>query len=176
MNNISIRRAGKNDAALLSQLSAVTFAETFSHTCSPEDMKNFIAENYDEILISKELQDPDDFYFIAYLDDKPVGYLRIKEDESNIPVVKEHCSIELKRIYVLKEYFSKKIGVALMNFALQFAEGKKYELMWLGVWEHNERAKNFYKKYGFIKTGFSHPFPIGNTPQTDIWLYKMLTT
>lgn len=175
MNNISIRRAGENDAALLSRLSAVTFAETFSHTCRAEDMENYIAENYDQTLISKELQDPDDFYFIAYSDDKPVGYLRIKEDESVIPIIQEHRSVELKRIYVLKEYYSKRIGAALMNFVLQLAKEKNYELMWLGVWEHNERAKNFYKKYEFVETGFSHPFPIGNTPQTDIWLYKMLT-
>ncbi|HVZ95989.1 MAG TPA: GNAT family N-acetyltransferase, partial [Chitinophagaceae bacterium] len=77
---------------------------------------------------------------------------------------------------VLKEYHAKKAGAALMDFAIAFAKEKKYEVLWLGVWEHNERAKAFYKKYGFINTGYEHPFPIGNTPQTDVWLYKMLAT
>ena len=61
-----------------------------------------------------------------------------------------------------------------MNFALDFASEKKYEMMWLGVWEHNEKAKAFYKKFGFEDTGFNHLFPIGNTPQTDNWLIKFI--
>jgi len=61
-----------------------------------------------------------------------------------------------------------------MNFALDFAKQKNYDLIWLGVWEHNERAKSFYKKFGFEDSGVEHPFPIGNTPQTDVWFYKYI--
>ena len=46
--------------------------------------------------------------------------------------------------------------------------------MWLGVWEHNYRAQKFYQKMGFEDTGYKHPFPIGNTPQTDLWYWKFL--
>ncbi len=174
--NLIIRRADVGDAKLLSLLSAVTFSDTFTGTCTAEDMRNYIRENYAESVIENELEDMNDFYFIAYLNDKPVGYMRIKEEKSDVPVISRYKSIELKRIYVLKEYHAKKVGAAMMDFAFDFAKEKKYRLMWLGVWEHNERAKAFYKKYGFIETGNGHPFPIGNTPQTDIWLYKMLTT
>ena len=31
-----------------------------------------------------------------------------------------------------------------------------------------------YSKYGFVPNGHSHPFPIGNTPQTDIYLWKFM--
>ena len=61
-----------------------------------------------------------------------------------------------------------------MNFALHFAVENNYKIMWLGVWEHNERAKAFYKKFGFIDSGVTHNFPIGNTPQLDHWLYKFV--
>ena len=61
-----------------------------------------------------------------------------------------------------------------MSFALNLATEKKYELVWLGVWEHNEKAKNFYKKFGFEDSGATHPFPIGSTPQTDQWFYKFI--
>ncbi len=176
IHDLTIRRARKNDARLISLLSAVTFSDTFTGTCTAEDMSNYIRENYDENAIARELEDDNDFYFIAYISDKPVGYMRIKEGESEVPVIRQHKSVELKRIYVLKEYHAKKAGAALMDFAIAFAKEKKYEVLWLGVWEHNERAKAFYKKYGFINTGYEHPFPIGNTPQTDVWLYKMLAT
>ncbi len=71
--------------------------------------------------------------------------------------LRKHKSIELKRIYVLKEYHSQKIGAKLMSFALDFAAEKNYELVWLGVWEHNEKAKSFYKKFGFVDTGYNIP-------------------
>lgn len=169
-----IRRAVKTDAKLITELSEVTFFDTFYGTCTDEDMQVFIKEFFGEKQVNKELSDPNDFYFIAFIEKKAAGYIRIKEDESDIEVIKNSKSIELKRIYVLKEYHSKKVGARLMQFALDFAAGKGYELLWLGVWEHNERALNFYKKFGFIDTGFKHPFPIGNTPQTDNWLIKFI--
>ncbi|MEP6584491.1 MAG: GNAT family N-acetyltransferase [Ginsengibacter sp.] len=171
---LQIRRAVTGDAKIISELSSITFSDTFQGTCTEDDMQDFIDKYYSEALVTEELQDSNDFYFIAFIDDEAAGYMRIKEDESSIPEVKNHKSIELKRIYVLKEYHSKKVGAGLMQFALQFAADKGYELIWLGVWEHNERAINFYKKFGFTDTGFKHPFPIGNTPQTDNWLIKFI--
>ena len=98
----------------------------------------------------------------------------LSEEASDVEIIAKHTSVELKRIYVLKEYHSQKAGAALMNFALNFAAEKMYELVWLGVWEHNEKAKSFYKKFGFENTGATHFFPIGNTPQTDCWLIKFI--
>ncbi len=173
-DKIEIYRAAIKDAQLLSELSAVTFFDTFKDTCTADDMQSFINEFYNLALLEKELQDEADFYFIARVNDEIAGYLRIKEEVSDVEIIAKHNAIELKRIYVLKEYHSKKIGAALMNFALNFAVGKNYELIWLGVWEHNERAKVFYEKFGFKDSGVTHPFPIGNTPQNDIWLYRLI--
>ncbi len=167
-----IRRADLNDAKLLSELSAITFFDTFTGTCTDADMQQFLHAYFNIEQVKKELQDANDFYFIGFINDKAVGYVRLKEEVSEVKIINQHRSIELKRLYVLKEYHSKKIGATLMNFALNFALEKNYEMIWLGVWEHNEKAKAFYKKYGFIDSGYTHPFPIGNTPQTDLWLYR----
>lgn len=172
--DISIRRADVKDSALLSALSATTFLETFRGTCTDEDIHGFVKTVFDPGLINKELQDPFDFYFIAFIDTVPVGYIRMKEELSDVPLIRSYRAIELKRIYVLKMYHDRKAGATLMQFALRFAADNDYEAVWLGVWEHNERAKSFYKKWGFIDTGFTHDFPIGSTPQTDQWLIKVL--
>jgi ribosomal protein S18 acetylase RimI-like enzyme len=74
----------------------------------------------------------------------------------------------------LKEHHSQKVGAMLMNFALSFAAERNYEVIWLGVWEHNEKARAFYKKFGFQDTGSKHPFPIGTTPQTDNWFFRVI--
>ena len=172
--DLHIRRAVTDDAQLLSALSAVTFFDTFNGSCTDEDIQQFIETCFNPGQVYKELQDTDDFYFIAFIKEEAVGYIRMKEDETDIIEIKKHRGIELKRIYVLKEYHSQKIGAKLMNFALDFAAEKNYELIWLGVWEHNEKAKAFYKKFGFEDTGFKHPFPIGSTPQTDNWFSRFI--
>lgn len=172
--DLHIRRAVTTDAQLLSVLSSVTFFDTFHGTCTNEDIKGFIETHFDPVQVYKELENTEDFYFIAFMNGEAAGYIRLKEDESDVAEIKKHKGIELKRIYVSKEYHSQKIGAKLMNFALDFAAEKNYELIWLGVWEHNEKAKAFYKKFGFADTGVKHPFPIGNTPQTDNWLIKFI--
>jgi ribosomal protein S18 acetylase RimI-like enzyme len=171
---LHIRRDVADDEKLIAELSAITFFDTFKGTCTDDDMQGFIKDYFSIEQVEKELQDNDDFYFIAFINGNPAGYIRMKEEVSDVEIINKHRGIELKRIYVLKEYHSKKIGAALMNFALDFATEKNYELIWLGVWEHNERARAFYNKFGFEDSGVMHPFPIGNTPQTDVWLYRFI--
>jgi ribosomal protein S18 acetylase RimI-like enzyme len=41
--------------------------------------------------------------------------------------------------------------------------------IWLGVWERNERALAFYRKFGFDVVG-DHLFQFGTDPQRDLVL------
>lgn len=170
---VTIRRATVDDAQLLSDMGRQTFYDTFHDTCSDEDMTQFLELYYNLPQVINELSDKEDHYFIALSDQTPAGYLRVKESKSGIPLVNLYHSIELKRIYVLKEFQSKKIGAALLNFAFEFAISNEYRAMYLSVWEHNAKALAFYKKWGFVNTGHTNDFPIGNTPQTDYWLIKL---
>ncbi|MEO7801157.1 MAG: GNAT family N-acetyltransferase [Ginsengibacter sp.] len=170
---ITIRPATIDDAPLLSEMGAQTFYDTFNGTCTEEDMSQFLELYYNLPQVQKELNDSQDYYYLAFFSEMPAGYLRVKESNSDIPLVKLYRSIELKRIYVVKEFQSQKIGAALLNFAFDFATEKNYKAIYLSVWEHNSRALNFYKKWGFINTGHKNDFPIGNTPQTDYWLIKL---
>ncbi|MEO6819880.1 MAG: hypothetical protein ABI266_08260, partial [Ginsengibacter sp.] len=101
--NIYIRRAVPADVQPLSYLSAVTFHETFLGTCTDEDLTVFIDSNYNEEQIAKELHDVNDLYFLAFIDNNPIGYLRMMEEESEVPVINEHKSLSINRLYVLKE-------------------------------------------------------------------------
>ena len=57
------------------------------------------------------------------------------------------------------------------TISLAIEHGKKY--VWLGVWEHNERAKRFYEKNGFYRIG-AHSFVVGDDVQTDYVMRKDL--
>ena len=97
MERIEILRATPDDALLISELSAVTFFDTFTGTCTDEDMQGFIELYFNKDQVLSELQNANDFYFIAFVDDRAAGYVRIKEEVSDLEIIKKYKAIELNR-------------------------------------------------------------------------------
>lgn len=170
----TIRRVTIKDATALAAIGRSTFYDTFTGTCTEEDMQQFLEDYFNETQVNRELADENDFFFFAEINGLPAGYVRMKEDYSQFPLMQQWKALELKRIYVDKLFQGKGIAQQLISFVEIFAKENQYEVIWLGVWEHNLRAKRFYEKSGFKDSGHTHDFPIGNTAQTDNWLWKFL--
>lgn len=171
---LTIRKILPEDVPVLAAMAKATFFDTFNGTCSDTDMQQFLVDHFAEHVLAKEVANPAYHYFFAEADGIPAGYLMFGEENYSFPEVNKWKAIELKRIYVLKEWHGKGVAQALMEYFLGYAAAHAYEAVWLGVWEHNLRAQKFYEKYGFEKSGYTHDFPIGDTPQTDCWFWKFL--
>jgi hypothetical protein len=102
------------------------------------------------------------------LDGKTIGYLKVNVGESQTEI-KDKNTLEIERIYVLKEFHGKKVGQILYDKAIELAKDKNIENVWLGVWEENPRAIRFYEKNGFVAFD-KHIFKLGNDEQTDIMM------
>jgi ribosomal protein S18 acetylase RimI-like enzyme len=74
---------------------------------------------------------------------------------------------ELVRIYVDQALIGRGVGAVLMQASLDEARRMGCDAMWLGVWERNERAQAFYRRWGFEVAG-TQPFQLGADPQTDL--------
>ncbi|MEY4459269.1 MAG: hypothetical protein RIT38_474, partial [Bacteroidota bacterium] len=83
--------------------------------------------------------------------------------------LKDNTALEIERIYVAKAFHGKKIGQLLYDKAIEVAKVKMVEYIWLGVWEENHRAINFYTKNGFVAFD-KHIFVLGEDAQTDIMM------
>lgn len=171
---ITIRKINPDDIPILSRIARQSFYDTFTGTCTEADMQGFLNTAFSEVQLSAEIAIDGNHYLFAEADGTPVAYMQFMEDYRNFPLMEKWKALELKRIYVLKEYHGLKIAQQLMDHLLLFAKDNNYEVVWLGVWEHNLRAQQFYAKYGFVFSGHTHDFPIGNTPQTDHWFWKFL--
>ncbi|SCY48974.1 Acetyltransferase (GNAT) family protein [Lachnospiraceae bacterium XPB1003] len=68
---------------------------------------------------------------------------------------------EVMAIYVLSEYYDKKIGYRLMNEAV--SRLSEYDTIFVWVLEKNERAIRFYHKYGFEFDGCKMEWNLGTT-------------
>ena len=166
---ITIKHADPSHAALIAKLALDTFCESFEKVNNPEDFWAYVNEAFHVSKIEEELNEPGSLYMLAYADGDLAGYARVRQsDEVNrdFPGVK---TIELQRIYALDKFIGKGIGKALMNYCIELGKKQGAEILWLGVWEHNQRAQQFYKKLGFEQFS-SHTFMLGKDAQTDILL------
>jgi ribosomal protein S18 acetylase RimI-like enzyme len=170
-----IRRGNINDVALLQQIGRATFDDTFGNTCTKEDMRGVLDLFFNSAQVALELQDESDNFFFFEQDGITKGYLRINAKHAcPLESFQNRKSIELVRLYILKEFHGLGVANELMNFALDFARNNGFDLMYLSVWEYNFRARGFYEKHEFVNTGLENDFPLGSTPQTDFWFVKDL--
>jgi len=161
---IKIEPVKNSEVAFLSDISAKCFYDTFHKQNSEEDMTLCLKENFTTDKLNHEIIHPGNYFFFARVKDEIAGYLKLSE------VPQETDALEIARIYVVKNKIGYGIGKSLMEFAFSFAMQHSKKMIWLGVWEHNLRAINFYQKYGFKKFD-EHLFMLGNDAQTD-WLMK----
>ncbi len=162
---VTIRQAGPEDAELIADLSRQTFVETFAEDNTPENMEKFLSLQFTKEALTKEVTSPGNTFFLALVDDRPAGYARLAVTTENQPE-----TIELKRIYSVKDMIGKGVGKALMLHCLDRAQQMGKKSMVLGVWKKNLRAIQFYTQWGFEKTG-EQVFLLGDDPQTD-WVMK----
>lgn len=160
-----IKRAQVQDAFKLSELGRTTFVETFGKDNTPEDLAQYVENTYTQQKQINEISAPNNIIEIAWVGDKAVGFLYLKEGKVN-PSVSGKNPVELLRLYVDSSFHGKKVGAALMNRAIDLAKEKGFKTLWLGVWENNLKAQKFYKNFGFQRVG-AHIFQLGSDEQTD---------
>ena len=102
------------------------------------------------------------------------GYARVRQSNEVADKFPGKKTVEFQRIYALQKFIGKGVGKTLMNYCLALAKEQGAEIIWLGVWEHNHRAQEFYKKLGFERFS-SHIFMLGNDAQTDILMKLKIT-
>ena len=156
------------DVEDLQIISKQTFFETFANENSESDMRNYLDENLSLDTLKKELFNTKSEFYVLSFNEKIIGYLKLNFGEAQTEL-KNNSSLEIERIYVLKEFHGQNIGQLLYNKALEITTKHSIKEIWLGVWEKNKRAISFYKKNGFIEFD-THIFKLGNDEQIDIMM------
>jgi len=172
MEDIVIKRIGPHEAEQLQHISRQTFFEAFCDTNTEEDMKKYLEEALSIERLTTELSDPGSEFYFAELGGIIIAYLKLNHGPSQTEL-KEDKGLEIERIYVLAEYYGKRVGQLLYEKAVTRAEERGAEYIWLGVWEHNLKAQRFYERNGFIAFG-KHAFLLGTDEQTDILMRRDL--
>ena len=168
---IIIRMATNQDAELIADISRRTFYDSFEKENTKEDMDKFMNEQFTRDALMKEVGEERNIFLLAYDKDEPVGYARMRENNIPPELGTDHA-IEIARIYAVQSSIGKGVGSALMQKCIDTARQRNFGIVWLGVWEHNKRAIDFYTQWGFEKFS-DHDFILGNDVQKD-WLMKKI--
>jgi ribosomal protein S18 acetylase RimI-like enzyme len=169
---VTIQKLTLADAHVLLALSRKTFFVFFAHLNKPEDMEAYASVAFTTQKMKSELSNPNSCFYFAMLDGEIAGYLKLNYGLAQTEF-QDQNAVEIERIYVLAQHHGKKIGHQFINFTLKEAISKKLQYVWLGVWEHNQKALAFYKKHGF-EVFSSHEFILGSDKQTDLLMKKAI--
>jgi diamine N-acetyltransferase len=169
---ILVKKALPEDFEIITKVGHDTFYETWREYNTPEDMATYLKKAFDPKAILNDLTDPTNTFLTASINGNVIGYAKMRRDRT-YDEFKNDPAIEIERVYVFKEFQSKKVGKMLMDECLKIALKEKFVWIWLGVNIDNHKAINFYKAYGFTIFG-EKGFQLGDAVDTDYLMKKQV--
>lgn len=103
--------------------------------------------------LSEELSDNQNVFFFVILNEKPVGFLKLRPE--NQLVEQEGNGFEVERIYLTNEATGRGVGRKLMEFAIETARQQNKDYVWLKAMDSSQNAIRFYESLGFEICGKS---------------------
>lgn len=172
--DLRIRQAHVSDAAALAELAERTFRAAFGDANTDSDMDAYVQEVFSAKQVAHELSQANQQFLLVFKGDaeSPKGYAKLRTNEP--PAAVGPSPIELQRLYVEPGTIGRGMGAALMQACLEMAESAGHQTLWLGVWQENQRAIEFYRRWGFQTVG-SHVFRLGSDDQTDLIMQRTVT-
>ena len=150
---IKIKIATKADIQVLALLGRLTWAESHGHYIEEKnDLLKYLNEHFSVVETKKNISNPNQFFYIIYVDDLPVGYAKLVVNAFNENITSQK-SCQLERIFILNDFIPLKIGQQLLTFVEEHARKMELDTMWLTVYIKNARAIRFYIKNEFKNVG-----------------------
>jgi ribosomal protein S18 acetylase RimI-like enzyme len=165
---VHIRKAEAGDTESIVSLSVDTFRETYGSQNSEENINLHVREHFNQDKIRSELNAPDFRFYLATVEGQPVGFMKLRINRQPRGIANKRC-LEIQRIYVLQEFQGASVGSELVKLAKDIAQKEHFQVLWLQVWQKNERAIRFYHKSGFVIYETT-TFQLGKEMQADYLL------
>jgi len=147
-----VRRAGSQDAQALADLATNTFRDTYRSVADPQAIEDYVAESFQPTAVAAHIVDPASTILLAVDGSRLVGYAHLRATEPPA-CVRGPSPIELGRLYLDRGAIGKGNGAKLMRAVHAEARRLGRKTIWLGVYDGNLRAIEFYERFGFVNVG-----------------------
>lgn len=108
-------------------------------------MKAYLERAFNSRQLEQELSNISSEFFFICFNEEVAGYLKVNINDAQFEKMGDE-SLEIERIYIRHKFQKKGLGKYLINKAMEIAIRQNKKIIWLGVWEKNENAIDFYKK------------------------------
>ena len=167
---VTVHSATADDAQLLHELAAATFALACPPGTLQSAIDDFIATNLSATSFAGYLADPARELFIARVDGAAAGYTMLVFGEPTDADVAASITVrptsELSKVYVLAGHHGTGLSSELVRVTVEAARARGVAGVWLGVNEENAKANRFYEKQGFVRVG-NKKFLVGEKWEDD---------
>lgn len=161
MNSLIIRKATLDDAEIIALLARVTFRESFGYLFNDQqDLKDYFEITFSVKKIRNGLQKDNNVFLLAFLDELPVGYAKLKRQSHSEFIDETDKTSQLQKIYILNDFLGQGIGQKMQEAMFDEVRALNSTHLWLSVYVGNPKAISFYERYGFTFVGV-HDFSIG---------------
>jgi ribosomal protein S18 acetylase RimI-like enzyme len=148
-----IIEANVSHAAAIATIGKKSFRKAFKNTFnSREELHEYLEYTYDPVKLARSLRKAGNVYFVALINNEPVGFAKIKLSSLN-EHIETVSQMELQKIYVLPAYHGLGVGTALLNEVKRVAHDQHVDYLWLDVVMTNEKGIHFYERNGFGRMG-----------------------
>jgi len=149
-----IRHAQPEDAAALAAFAAQAFADTYLGLDDPQEIADYCAEHFQPEVMAGVVRDSACTTLLAWAGQQLAGYA-ILRDTSPPGCVTATAPLQLWRLYLGQRFIGQGLGARLMTEVHAQARQRGARTLWLGVYDRNVRAVEFYGRFGFVQVGTS---------------------
>ena len=170
--SIKVIRANSSHAETIASIGKLSFRDAFGGLFNDKStLFEYLEYTYSVDKITKSINKENNVFFVAFLENVPVGFAKVKKSSLN-EQIKSIAQMELQKLYVLSYYHGSGAGAALMQTVLELARELQPDYVWLDTHTTNTRAIRFYEKNGFMeidKSLLPLEFPV---MAVDVKFYK----
>lgn len=146
---LQIQEIDFTQAQLLSDLAKAIYIPHYPYLWNEGGIDWYINEYaYPVEKIKAELLNSNNLHFIAYLNRKPIGYLKLNINPKS-KGFESNSTLELERIYLVNTCVQKGIGTQLLNFVKNISIQLNKKTILLKAMDSATKAISFYQKNGF---------------------------
>ena len=147
-----LRPARPDDVDTLVELASTTFRDAYSPTDDPDDISDYVTRTFTPTFFASILADKYSTLLALVAADHLIGYVQTRMSDPP-DCVTGPSPIELARVYLRQETIGKGYGAVLMFAVHAEARRRGCKTIWLGVYARNQRARDFYRRWGFVDVG-----------------------
>ncbi|NLZ47885.1 MAG: GNAT family N-acetyltransferase [Clostridiales bacterium] len=147
--NVIVREATKLDYEEICKL--YEELDTYHRNSLPQYFSEYEGPSRSIEYINSLIEQEESILYVSVINSKIIGLIQVYIKETpDINILKKRKFAYIDSLYVKEEYRKKGIGKLLFNEALNWIYSNKVSEVELNVWQFNQDAINFYKKWDLI--------------------------